>query len=486
MAEPEHRSDARPSTPANDANDATDAERAVAPGATSPLLSRLNRRGFRLVMIADGIGLLTVMVGSMVVRFGTTWPTYPGRTYLLSFTVITAIFLASLYFGGLYEREPRLGAPPALPRAGRQTLAAGGLLALLDLVVTGAAREFGLTADRALPLPIPNLIALIVLGAVVVAANRGLVHALRTRREGAPKVLLAGEPEDVRAARGSLFGDRRPARVVAEVTDPTLVLRTVAEFEVTDLVVVSGTWLPTLYPTVLTELDAAGVTTLLRVTARETVYGLERIREVAGVPFVLLRTQTMPRSRARFKRFFDLVLLLAGAVLWVPLLLLITLYQAIAAGRPLLYRQRRVGVGGSTFDMVKFRTMVVDAEADGRGARLAEAEDPRVIPACRWVRATRMDELPQLWNVLRGEMSLVGPRPERPELTAGFEQRISGYARRFEVPPGLTGLAQIHGRYHTDAEYKLGYDLQYLVNWSPVLDLQILLRTVWVVVARRL
>ena len=136
--------------------------------------------------------------------------------------------------------------------------------------------------------------------------------------------------------------------------------------------------------------------------------------------------------------------------------------------------------------MFKFRTMIEDAEADGQGARLAEKEDPRVIPACRWVRSSRMDELPQLWNVRKGEMSLVGPRPERPELTDEFERQIPGYARRHELPPGLTGLAQIHGRYHTDAEYKLGYDLQYLVNWSPVLDLQILVRTAWVVLLRRL
>ena len=111
--------------------------------------------------------------------------------------------------------------------------------------------------------------------------------------------------------------------------------------------------------------------------------------------------------------------------------------------------------------------------------------DPRVIPAWRWMRATRADELPQILHILTGRMSIVGPRPERPELTAGFEKEIAGYTRRHEVPPGLTGLAQIHGRYHTDAEYKLGYDLQYLVNWSPVLDLEIIARTVWVVLARR-
>jgi lipopolysaccharide/colanic/teichoic acid biosynthesis glycosyltransferase len=135
--------------------------------------------------------------------------------------------------------------------------------------------------------------------------------------------------------------------------------------------------------------------------------------------------------------------------------------------------------------MVKFRTMRPDAESDGDPV-LAARDDDRVVPALRWLRNTRLDELPNLWNVLRGEMSIVGPRPERPELTERFEDVIPGYDRRHEIPPGLTGLAQVHGRYRTDPEYKLGYDLQYLVNWSPVLDLQIQMRTIWVMLTRRL
>jgi lipopolysaccharide/colanic/teichoic acid biosynthesis glycosyltransferase len=210
------------------------------------------------------------------------------------------------------------------------------------------------------------------------------------------------------------------------------------------------------------------------------------VREVGGMPFVLLRSQTVPISRARFKRAFDLTLTVLGLPIWLPILAVMALYQLAVAGRPVLFWQQRVGVGGRRFMMVKFRTMIPEAEEDGRGARLAETEDPRIIPACRWVRQARLDELPQFWNVLRGEMSLVGPRPERPELTARFEREIPGYSRRHELPPGLTGLAQIHGRYHTDAEYKLGYDLQYLVNWSPGLDISILLRTVWVVLTGRL
>jgi lipopolysaccharide/colanic/teichoic acid biosynthesis glycosyltransferase len=115
----------------------------------------------------------------------------------------------------------------------------------------------------------------------------------------------------------------------------------------------------------------------------------------------------------------------------------------------------------------------------------AELDDDRIVPALAWMRPTRADEVPQLWNVVKGEMSLVGPRTERPELVAEIVQRVPGYVRRSELPPGLTGLAQVHGRYATDAEYKLGYDLQYLVNWSIVLDVEILVRTIWVVLSRR-
>jgi exopolysaccharide biosynthesis polyprenyl glycosylphosphotransferase len=463
------------------------ARRLGSDGDEGPLLGRLNALGFRLVMLMDLAVLAAIVVGTMLVRFGTPpWPSYPLPLYGTSFAVVLAIFMASLYFGGMYEREPRLGAPPVLPRAARQTLAAGGLVALLTLALTGVAREAGLTTARALPFPILNLAFLIGLGAAGVAVNRWLVAVVRTRREGPPKVLLAGTGEDVVVARDHLAMETERATVVGEAHEPDDLIELVADTEATDVVLVSSSWVDELYPMKLETLERADITVLLRVSARETMFGLERIREVAGLPFVLLRSQTIAVSRARFKRFFDLVLLSLAAPVALVVVGLVTAYQLAVVGRPLLYWQERVGAGGQCFKMVKFRTMVVDAEADGAGARLAEHDDPRIVPACRWIRATRLDELPQLWNVLRGEMSLVGPRPERPELTRAFEREIPGYARRYELPPGLTGLAQIHGRYHTDPEYKLGYDLQYLVNWSPVLDLEILARTVWVVLARRL
>ena len=201
------------------------------------------------------------------------------------------------------------------------------------------------------------------------------------------------------------------------------------------------------------------------------------------MPFTRMRTHAMASHQLRLKRLFDLAVILTSLPITLPALTLLALWVRVRGGTGVLYRQTRVGLRGKRFEVVKFRSMVHDAEKSG--PQLSNKEDGRIIDGVRWMRSTRMDELPQLWNVLKGEMSLVGPRPERPELIEEIERDVAGYARRHELPPGITGFAQINGRYETDAAYKLGYDLQYLVNWSLVLDIQILLRTVWVVLSRR-
>jgi lipopolysaccharide/colanic/teichoic acid biosynthesis glycosyltransferase len=457
-----------------------------AEGSPDRLLGRLNRRGFRLLYLADASLLLAITVTIMLVRFGTRWPNYSTQQYLVSFTVTVLVFVIGLYFGGSYEREPRLGSPPALPRIGRLMLVAGGAVALLNLSVTGLARELGFSTQRALPMPITNLIALIVIGSLVVTLHRRIAQRVRSRREGPPRVVLLGSTADLALADAHIDPDRDRARIVARVSDGAALERAVIEGQATDVLILSRDLLDAVYPDPITDLANRGVTVLHRVGPLETMYGLERIREVGGLPFVLLRNQWLPVSRRRFKRLFDLVLVVLFAPLWLPVLALVALYQLVAAGRPLLFRQVRVGVGGVT---------VRDGEVPhhARRCRGGRPCTPRGGPgqngSCRPVAGSvpdGLDELPQLVNVIRGEMSLVGPRPERPELTAGFEAELPAYRQRHEVPPGITGLAQVNGRYHTDASYKLGYDLQYLANWSPLLDLEILLRTIVVLLRREL
>ncbi|HEX9890018.1 MAG TPA: sugar transferase [Nitriliruptorales bacterium] len=453
-----------------------------------PLLTRLNERGIRLLMGVDAAFLLLVMLATQVFRQGWNpagWQTFSPSLYLLSYVATAALFVATYYFGGLYEREPRLAFPPVLPRVVRQSVAATGLYAIANLGLTSLAKELGAQIERALPMPFPNLIALFVLGSIGVATNRKLVHWVRYNREGPTRVVLVGAPDEVNVARKHIDVDADRAVVVASLGSPDELLVTVEETHATEVVLLSSRWFDTLYPRVLDRLEARTVNVLQRVTAKETMFGLERVRQIGGLPFVQLRSHTMQTSRAHFKRFTDLTLLVLSAPVLLVLVGLLAAYELLVVGRPILFWQERVGAEGRRFRMVKFRTMYPNAEEDG-APQLATQDDPRIVPACRWLRSTRLDELPQIYNVLRGDMSLVGPRPERPELTERFEQVIPGYSRRHELPPGITGLAQIHGRYHTDPEYKLGYDLQYLVNWSPTLDFEILARTIWVVLTRRL
>ena len=452
-------------------------------GDPSTLLGRLNRRGFRLLYVVDAVLLYGASVGIMLARFGLQWPSYPVAAYLVSFGVTTLVFQFGLYFAGLYEREPRLGSPALLPRVGRAVLGSGGTVALLNLAATGVARELGFTTQRALPMPISNLVALMLAGTLMLAVARRMVIRAQSRREGPPRAVLLGSAADLALADEHIDAGRDDIVVVARVGDRDSFQAAIDRYSPTDVLVLSRDMLEAVHPDPITALANRGVTVLHRVGALETMYGLQRIGEVGGLPFVLLRNRWLPMSRRRFKRMLDVTYTILAAPIWLPLLGLVATYQLVVAGRPLLFHQTRVGAGGVHFSMVKFRTMRVGAEEDGR-ARLAVLGDDRIIPACRWIRARRLDELPQFFNVLRGEMSLVGPRPERPELTAGFERELPAYRQRHEVPPGITGLAQVNGRYHTDASYKLGYDLQYLASWSAVQDLEILLRTVAVLFRR--
>lgn len=184
-----------------------------------------------------------------------------------------------------------------------------------------------------------------------------------------------------------------------------------------------------------------------------------------------------------FKRLFDIAASLVLIVLTAPLVLATAIAIKMESNGPVLYRQRRVGLYNVGFDIVKLRSMRVDAEVNGK-AVWAEKDDPRITRIGRIIRKLRIDELPQAWSVLKGEMSFVGPRPERPQFVDDLEQQLPYYAERHMVKPGITGWAQINYPYGAsieDSRQKLEYDLYYAKNYSPFLDLLILLQTIRVV-----
>jgi sugar transferase (PEP-CTERM system associated) len=195
------------------------------------------------------------------------------------------------------------------------------------------------------------------------------------------------------------------------------------------------------------------------------------------------------RMRVNSERAFDLVASLVLLALASPIILLTILAIKIEDGfrAPVLYRQMRVGLGGKVFPVLKFRSMRVDAERDGK-AQWAKTNDDRVTALGKYLRKLRIDELPQLFNVLRGEMSFVGPRPERPEFVTQLAESIPYYHERHSVKPGITGWAQLcypYGASEQDAVEKLQYDLFYVKNHDLVFDILILLQTVEVILLRK-
>jgi len=184
-----------------------------------------------------------------------------------------------------------------------------------------------------------------------------------------------------------------------------------------------------------------------------------------------------------FKRAFDIAASLLLLVLTLPLILLTAVAIKLESHGPAFYRQRRVGLYNQPFEIVKLRSMRQDAELAGK-AVWAEQDDPRITRIGRIIRKVRIDELPQTWAVLKGEMSFVGPRPERPQFVDQLEQQLPFYAERHMVKPGITGWAQINYPYGAsidDARHKLEYDLYYAKNYSPFLDMLILLQTLRVI-----
>ncbi len=203
-----------------------------------------------------------------------------------------------------------------------------------------------------------------------------------------------------------------------------------------------------------------------------------RMQTISGVPLLGIEQLPLNSLPNQFlKRTVDIVGALVGLVISTPVIGLLAVIVRRESRGPIFYRQVRTGLHGESFTIYKLRSMRPDAES-GSGPQWAVADDPRRLRIGAFMREWNLDELPQFWNILKGDMSLVGPRPERPELIKQFEQEIPHYNPRHEVRPGLTGWAQVNGlRGNTSLIDRIRYDLYYIENWSPWFDLQIMVLT---------
>ena len=204
--------------------------------------------------------------------------------------------------------------------------------------------------------------------------------------------------------------------------------------------------------------------------------GSDRIH-IFDTPFLLTKGYSLSFDQEFAKRFLDLVIAIPMLILASPFMLLTAAAIKLYDKGPVFYKQIRCTKNGKPFEIIKFRSMIINAEKEG-GAQLAKANDSRITPIGRFIRSTRIDELPQLFNIIKGDMSFVGPRPERPEIIKEYMENMPEFSFRLRVKAGLTGFAQIYGKYNTVPYDKLKLDLFYIENYSLWLDIKLILMTV--------
>lgn len=450
-------------------------------------------RFIALSVLIDAICYNAAVVAAYLVRFGGQLPAYNVRPYVTLAPVLTVLFLVSAYIYGLYEPERVEGVWPLIRAVGSAvtltTLLTLGLLQLAGqsfdafprlVILFGAPIlvlfTFGwrVGATRVTPIRWPEQ-------RVVIVGTGPLSHELARELEQRAKwgyrvVGLVARDEDA-AAEADLRPAGAPA-LLGTVHDLTRIVET----ERIDRVIVAS-------PVALREL-VEDITLRGEVDVRvDVVPELYEIfigtvdSIVADIPLMEI-THRSPRWYHGGKRVLDIVLSLLLLVVLSPVLLLAALGILVSMGWPVIFTQERTGRDLKPFRVVKFRTMVRDAEAKS-GPVLATEEDPRITPLGRVLRTYRIDELPQLLNILVGTMSFVGPRPERPNFVAEYIEEIPGYRERFRMKPGATGLAQVSGSYATTPERKLKYDLIYMYHQSLLMDVQIVMDTVRVVLTGR-
>lgn len=234
---------------------------------------------------------------------------------------------------------------------------------------------------------------------------------------------------------------------------------------------------------VISKCDSKNVSIKVVADLYEIISGQARTSLIYGFPLIDINPQLMPEWEKKIKRLMDISISLLILLITFPITILTSFAIKLESQGPVFYKQKRSGMGGKEFSMIKFRSMKQDAEKQ-TGPVWSQKNDPRITRVGRFIRKVRIDEIPQMINILKGEMSLVGPRPERPYFVEKLAQEIPLYKKRLKVRPGVTGWAQVKHKYDEnieDVKTKLRYDLFYIENMSLRMDLKIIFRTVFVV-----
>jgi len=233
---------------------------------------------------------------------------------------------------------------------------------------------------------------------------------------------------------------------------------------------------------IMNELEGTSVRIKIIPDMYDILSGSVKMTSIFGAPLIEVNPQIMPAWQFSLKRVMDICASSLALLILTPVYLILAIAVQLSSKGPIFFRQERIGKHGRPFRIIKFRSMYSDAERDG--PQLSSAKDPRITPIGRWMRRTRMDELPQFWNVLKGDMSLVGPRPERQHFIKAITEVAPHYRHLHKVRPGITSWGQVKFGYAENVEQmvrRLKYDILYIENMSLAVDLKILAYTVLII-----
>ncbi len=436
-------------------------------------------RTFALVAL-DALLIVGTFTLTFQVRMGLVPPHFDA--FIKTSPLLILASIVGFYLFRLYDERAQGDAVDAFYNVFRATVGA----ALVLVVLSFLSRTL---ADLSFPFPRSVFLVGCGLQVLVIGTAKVLTLVLPRRRRYVARMCVVGEGGDVsRLSQEILAASPGHKRTLVGflgrsappggrlLGTPGRLREIVEEYALNEVLVAHADPNRPVTLKLLSECEQMGVKVRIVPGLYEVIIGRVSLKDVAGIPMIEISAEPLQGWYKSAKRLMDLVVAATGLVVLTPVMLVVAIAIKLTSAGPVLYRQQRMGQGGKPFTMLKFRTMYVGAEQQS-GPVLAVARDTRVTPVGRFLRRTRLDEVPQLVNVLAGQMSLVGPRPERPVFVRKHLKRNPAYERRFLLRPGMSGLAQVHGRYDLDVDNKLKYDLAYIGNVSFLLDLKILFLT---------
>jgi len=424
------------------------------------------------VIFVDLILIHVAYILAFLVRYNWTLPEFNFRPYVISAPFITVAALIYFDVFGLLKFYRK-----SLQEMALTLLKSIFLLSITTVTITYYLRGFSFPRLILVIAPVFQFILLLIWNGTVLSVRKKFSVDLR--------LMVIGERSELKAIIEKVGHSLRKAKLHIHYVIPSdEIEKAFKRLKDVDEVFISDNVSDEDKMKVITECLAL----------KKTVYIVPRLFEISLSSARMVQFEDMPAfmvdrlgltvEQRFFKRLFDIVLSFLGIVITSPLMVIIAILIRSTSKGPAIYRQTRITVGNREFKMLKFRTMYENAE-EKTGPVLSSDDDPRVTKVGRVLRNLRLDELPQLFNVLKGDMSFVGPRPERPFFVEQYSRDIPEYTHRYLVKAGMTGYAQIYGKYDTSAVDKLKYDLLYIRDYSLMLDIKLILQTIKVLLGKK-